>query len=194
MKRLYFITGMPLAGKSVLAAKMAEYIPNSEVIRTSGIVQELLAKESDIKKATEDMANNDMYMGEEALRAEIVKRVEDAKSYHIIIEGMPRNSSQLNWIRDTFWHYFPKLIVADVGGSYETLYNRARARARNEYDTNPEKLVKRLYIAANNIYGLYRDCQKYHIPVKVVNTNQPLERFLVKLAEVVKNDTWRSKY
>lgn len=188
MKRLYFVTGMPLAGKTTLAKKMGEYVPDAATISTGDIARKLIAAEKNPVAITEETAKNDKYHGEQALRDALVAAIDASPKFHIIVEGFPRDEDQLNWIKDKFWHYFPKIVVADVGGpqgSYDTLYNRARMRARDEVDRNPALLVMRLHKAANNIYGLAYKAKQAGLDVFTINTLLKDVDLLKQIAKVI---------
>lgn len=180
---------MPLAGKSTLAKKMAEYIPDATLISTGDIARKLIASSADPTKLAEDTAKADKFPGEDSLRTALADAISQSPKFHVIIEGFPRDLAQLQWIKDQYWHYFPKIVVADVGGpgaSYDTLYNRARMRSRDEIDRNPELLIKRLLSAANNIYGLAYQAKQMQLDIFVVNTLLTDVQLLTEIAKVVK--------
>lgn len=191
MRRAILVTGMPLTGKSTFAKKIVEYLGDATYISTGDIARELIKESVDPDKLNIEMATTDMFPYEDLLRSELMRRVEASTATYLVLDGCPRSKDQFAWLRDKLWHYFPVLVLTDVSGSYEALYNRAKMRARDENDTDPTKLVRRLYIAASFVGGAHEDAIRNKIPVAKVYTDKSVEKSLIEVAKLLKGSTKR---
>jgi adenylate kinase family enzyme len=166
MKRIYFITGLPLSGKSKLASVACKLLSDVKVISTGNVARSLIGNDT---KMREEMAKLDLFPDEQRLRNEITNLVENSKEFNIIVDGMPRFGDQVRYLADKFWHYFPKILMTEVGDLI-TLYKRAKARARDEYDKNDKLFIERLYKASANIADVPLVAKECMIPVYNVFT------------------------
>lgn len=147
MKRIYLVTGLPLAGKSTVARQLHGLLDDAELISTGDIARTLIADDEVMKS---EMYAKDLFTDEDRMRKAVYDAVENSKCYNIVVEGMPRFGAQVEFIKDKFWHYFPKILIAEVGDLI-TLWKRAKERARDERDTDDSALMARLELATKNM-------------------------------------------
>jgi adenylate kinase family enzyme len=150
-----------LSGKSTLAGVAQRILSDSKVISTGDIARNLSNGSPELVEHT---AKLDLFPSEDLMRATIAKEIEVATEFNIILEGCPRFGDQVRWIRDTYWHYFPKIIMTSVGDMI-TLLNRAKTRGRDERDSDPYKFADRLEKAMVNMNNVSLVAQECMIPV-----------------------------
>ncbi len=144
-KQIFFFTGLPLSGKSHVTKLLAGRIHNSYYISTGDIARSLVKDSVEQKQ----MEAKDLYPGEEALRTELKRQVDETTATCVIVDGFPRFPEQATYLADTFFHLFP--VVIDVTTTdLQTLAYRATLRARDSRDTDHVEFANRLKLAMQN--------------------------------------------
>jgi hypothetical protein len=141
--RIIGVFGLPLVGKDTFIRGVLDSKPKAKIAALSSgeIVEHLLTDET-----RKQMLTGGLYPLEEPLRAE-VKRQMDAclkiGAQIIILNGFPRMADQVQWLVDNYSEFqlgFLKLMPNHT----RELYLRAQKRARDEFDTDSDKLAARL--------------------------------------------------
>ncbi len=144
-KQIFFFTGLPLSGKSHVTKLLAGRIHNTCYISTGDIARSLVKDDSEQKQ----MEAKDLYPGEDALRAELKRQIDETTATCVIVDGFPRFPDQATYLAKEFFHLFP--VVIDVtAADLQTLAYRATMRARDSRDTDHAEFAKRLELAIKN--------------------------------------------
>lgn len=125
---IYFVTGMPLSGKSTVARRLAaearaEYLGTGEYARSLGMGLEPSIKTRDLSEAFNDRIN-----------ARVFELVESSGG-HCVVDGYPRSLEQLNKVRtalDGLRSYRVIYVTVNPLVVYDRLERRARAEGRPE--------------------------------------------------------------
>ena len=151
--------GLPLAGKSHIGRLLTSKVENSVHISTGDIARRLIV--DDIQQ--KEMEAKDLFPGEEQLRTELKKQIDDSAATCIFIDGFPRSTDQVKYLKETFFDLFP--VVIDVSaGDLRTLAVRAKLRARDSRDFNQIEFENRLSLAMKNQGEVYQALTSCLIP------------------------------
>jgi len=159
VKNVYFFIGLPCSGKTYTANVVASKVFNNQSLRvsTGDIARKLIDEQSG-----REMAKTDLFPGEEALRLELCKTIDNSTEDNIIVDGFPRFDDQVNYMIDQFWIYNPVVIEVNVGDPV-TLVNRARFRSRDGRD-NTQEFLERLARAQKNMAGVFDVLNRRTVP------------------------------
>jgi adenylate kinase family enzyme len=158
------VFGLPCSGKgSVLSELHRRSVGRKKeihIISVSALVKKLLTPES-----AAAMKKGGLFPHEEPLRALLSEKIEEAaatESPIVMIDGFPRFDEQLEWLRENF-EAFHHMALVKIDAAKSLLAQRATARARDEFDTDPKKLKGRLIEQEARINGMEASIRK--IPI-----------------------------
>ena len=178
--RLFCFIGLPCSGKSTVVKTVAEGLGNATIITAGDIAREITSRENTVL----DMYKNDLCMNENAMRAEISKRINTASTGNVILDGIPRFKDQAEWLFTTYWHSNPILFQIVVGDN-GVLFQRAQARARDERDTNYVQFYDRLHKASKNMTEVEQYAHFRFVPCYgIINDTQ--DRIMKQFARLTK--------
>lgn len=144
-KQLFCLMGLPLTGKSHIGRLLAGRIHNATYISTGDIARSLIKSDAEQKQ----MEAKDLFPGEEELRAELKKQIDESTATCVIVDGFPRFPEQATYLANTFFDLFPTVIEV-TACDMQTLALRARLRSRDSRDKNEGEFIKRLELAMKN--------------------------------------------
>jgi hypothetical protein len=137
------VFGLPLVGKDTFIQAVMDSRPTEKIatISSGEIVEKLLTEET-----KRQMQAGGLYPLEDPLRAEVKRQIDGCFKLGarvILLNGFPRMGDQVQWLVDNYSELriaFLKIVPSQT----RDLYLRAVKRARDEFDTDPQKLSLRL--------------------------------------------------
>jgi adenylate kinase family enzyme len=140
MRDLLFIAGGPASGKSILANKLRNYF-HGITISTSK-----LAKYLSVVYEDRAIYGGDYFPYEPVLRNSVKTMIDHCPipGVPIIIDGMPRHPSQLEWVRDTFLYSDDIYNVYIILLQSDAITTLARMSKRSDVFDNHDIIHKRI--------------------------------------------------
>lgn len=167
--------GAPCVGKGVLIKRVHERLLDQArvgLVSTSDIVKSLLT-DTDV----ETMRGGALFPRETELRDALYQSIERQYAMGaeaVLLDGFPRFDDQVVWMVQTF--YDRPLQVFQVQAPSELhLLQRARARARDQFDTDPMLFGRRVVLQRQLLSGAEARILQYALRYSTI-INDDLER------------------